>query len=723
MANLDASSADRAFIDRMTSAPTATASVNRLLARRARDGDVTAYAQMVARNGRLVLTTVERNFSGRARPGFEFNDMVQEGLIGLDRAARHYDPDHGETFATYATTVITRSLRDAAAKQADLIRRPTLVLNSHRAMMAASYAIADREGRPATVAEIAEAANADEASVLQWLEFPTIEYLDAPEFEDGPDRHEGIADMRGVLETPGTQMTEEDLFILEARNPGTNKNRVIAYAVLAEQLGVSVFEVKRRERAALVRSTIPAAASRPATADDAVLMSIRPADWVLLEKHYIEGVGIDELRRVVDSGRERVSPLMTGPLEEWSAWNPGASVVDARARATELWKNQAHVLDGLAPATRELAELTWVQGLDRMDVCSRLGLSPREAIAIEGESVGMIFRLISSTAGEAEVTTTTAADVAEIDVAGELALLHLRAEEVAVYAALARDPQLTFGAASARFNIAPPTIKKRFAAGEAGFDDWRSRIADSEDASVDAFEAQFAAARTNVEAAMTFVDPQQAEVFRLSVLEGASAHAVATLCHADRKSVPGLRDEATRAVAGAMAIQRELGDAARFEFDRDTLGIRETDWQLYWQTSAQPGRERPGRGAIADELGLTPSQGRTAFERAEKVVDEWLSRNPESTLVEFERRRAASRRTLETLSPVLTEHEELVTRRIELEGDTVSQLKKDSGSGYTYWHRRIADALEKVERICAARAEAVKQSQANAREVGKGMSR
>ena len=69
------------------------------LGRRASAGDDRARARLIEKNLRLVVS-VARRYRGMGLP---FEDLIQEGNIGLMKAAQRFDPELGNRFATYAT--------------------------------------------------------------------------------------------------------------------------------------------------------------------------------------------------------------------------------------------------------------------------------------------------------------------------------------------------------------------------------------------------------------------------------------------------------------------------------------------------------------------------------------------------------------------------------------------------------------------------------------------
>jgi RNA polymerase primary sigma factor len=128
-----------------------SASEERSLADRIKVGDADALEQLITANLALVLRAV----SGYKQRGASVDDLVQEGNLGLIRAARHFDPStHTARFATYAKYWIRAFIVRALSSNGSLIQIPEnshlLRLQYRRALGELSTRGAARNGNPSS---------------------------------------------------------------------------------------------------------------------------------------------------------------------------------------------------------------------------------------------------------------------------------------------------------------------------------------------------------------------------------------------------------------------------------------------------------------------------------------------------------------------------------------------------------------------------------------------
>jgi RNA polymerase primary sigma factor len=233
-----------------------------MLARRIARGDMRAKQRMVESNLGLVHAVARRFHAS----GVPLDDLVQEGTVGLTRAAELFDPDRGVKFSTYAAWLIRRSIRDAIA-DSKVIRVPA---KANRQLAAVRRAEAELKRLGPGWASDAEIAQLTELSVgtvrsLRVAAQVTVS-LDAPVGEDATPLGALIADRAGVdpADTAIAHEQRERVWAMLRLLPKRHRNvltrryglidgRAQSHAEIGHALGVGEERSRQLERESLHR--------------------------------------------------------------------------------------------------------------------------------------------------------------------------------------------------------------------------------------------------------------------------------------------------------------------------------------------------------------------------------------------------------------------------------------------------------------------------------------
>jgi len=126
-----------------------------------------AREKAIYSNLRLAWSVAKRY---SASSPLSFQDLLQEGVLGLSKAVDRFDPSRKVHFSTYAYYWIEEAIRSAIREERDSIRLPDRLVDLNRVVRLASDRLTQTLGREPSVPEIAQDLNLEEKEVSEALE-------------------------------------------------------------------------------------------------------------------------------------------------------------------------------------------------------------------------------------------------------------------------------------------------------------------------------------------------------------------------------------------------------------------------------------------------------------------------------------------------------------------------------------------------------------------------
>jgi RNA polymerase primary sigma factor len=228
-----------------------------------------AREHLITANSRLVIS-VAKKYMGRGVP---FLDLIQEGNIGLIRAAKKFDYRRGHKFSTYATWWIRQAVTRAIADQGRTIRVPVHMGDQINKLLRVQHQLTQRLGRDPSVEELAVALDVTPQKVENMiqvarrplsLETPTDDEEDSvlgdfiqDEEVPAPDETATYNLLREHLESVLNALPPREVRILQLRY-GLLDGQAYTLEEVGRKMGVTRERVRQIEAQALSRLRHPA---------------------------------------------------------------------------------------------------------------------------------------------------------------------------------------------------------------------------------------------------------------------------------------------------------------------------------------------------------------------------------------------------------------------------------------------------------------------------------
>ena len=253
------------FLAEVRRYPLLTATEEIQLAQLIERGDLEAKEKLISSNLRLVVSVAKHY---QVSTQLTLLDLVQEGIVGLIRAAEKYDWRRGLKFSTYATLWIRQAIQRGLDNNARVIRLPVSLAQQERKVAAAHRRLVGTLGREPTFVELADATGIRVAQITALAAVPRVATsLDRPVGEEAKttlgellpaDAPEPGDELRAGLEQEHVRravdrLGEPERSVIRLRFGLAGDRVPNTYAAIGRELGIEPHRVRAVEERALRR--------------------------------------------------------------------------------------------------------------------------------------------------------------------------------------------------------------------------------------------------------------------------------------------------------------------------------------------------------------------------------------------------------------------------------------------------------------------------------------
>ena len=153
------------YLQEISHEPLITTEEEENLARRIREGDNKALESLTKANLRFVVS-VAKQYQNQ---GLSLPDLINEGNVGLIKAAQRFDETRGFKFISYAVWWIRQSIQQAIADQSRLVRLPVNQVGSANLLRKAASDFVQKNGRTPSIEELREMVDMPEEKIKELM--------------------------------------------------------------------------------------------------------------------------------------------------------------------------------------------------------------------------------------------------------------------------------------------------------------------------------------------------------------------------------------------------------------------------------------------------------------------------------------------------------------------------------------------------------------------------
>ncbi len=261
------------YLEQINKIPLLSREEEDALARKAREGDEAAKQKLVQANLRFVVSIAKKYQTS----GISLLDLINEGNMGLIKAAEKFDPDRGYHFISYAVWWIRQAIILAISQKTSLIRLPLNRTADMQKIEKVHNKLENKLGREPTPGEIAEEldmdddeinhlrnisqdfisldanlGDAEDTSILSMVEDSRVE---------SPDKKVLDESLQSALENVLSELTEAEREIIKMRF-GLGGYKPMSLQQIGEEFKLSKERIRQIEKKAIRRLRHPSRSQR-----------------------------------------------------------------------------------------------------------------------------------------------------------------------------------------------------------------------------------------------------------------------------------------------------------------------------------------------------------------------------------------------------------------------------------------------------------------------------